>query len=159
MTVSVFKRGEVTLAHTVYGLILTLATVGELLHEEVTAGDSVAWLLAAGAVLLGAHLFSDVLAHVATTRDEPGWSEILSVSREDVSVVSGAVGAALIMAVAALADLDSEGALMTCVVVGLVALAALCFYGLPQHRLVVRLSMSAVGVAFGAVIVLLENIV
>ena len=159
MTVSVFKRGEVTLAHTVYGLILTLATVGELLHEEVTAGDSVAWLLAAGAVLLGAHLFSDALAHVATTRDELDWSEILSIGREDVSVVSGALGAALIMAVAALADLDSEAALVTCVVVGLVALAALCFYGLTQHRLVVRLSMSAVGVAFGAVIVLLENIV
>ena len=159
MTVSVFKRGEVILAHTVYGLILTLATVGELLHEDVEADVAVAWLLAAGAVLLGAHLFSDALAHVATTRDELDWSEILSIGREDVSVVSGAIGAALIMAVAALADLDSEGALVMCVVGGLVALAALCFYGLPQHRLVVRLSMSAVGVTFGAVIVLLENTV
>ena len=75
MTGSVFKRGEVALAHTVYGLILTLATVGELINEEVTAGVAVAWLLGAGAVLLGAHLFSDMLAHVATTRDEPDWFE------------------------------------------------------------------------------------
>ena len=157
MAPSVFKRGEVTLAHTVYGLILTLATVGELLHEEVTAGVSVAWLVGAGAVLLGAHLFSDVLARVATTRDDPNWSEVLSIGREDVSVVSGAIGAALIMTVAALADLDSENALMACVVLGLVALAALCFYGLPQHRLVIRLVISGAGVAFGAAIVLLEN--
>lgn len=157
MTGSTFKRGEVALAHTVYGLILTLATVGELIHEEVTAGVAVAFLLGAGAVLLGAHLFSDVLAHVATARDEPDWPEILSIGREDVSVVSGAVAAALIMTVAALADLDSEGALVACVLVGLVALAALCFYGLPQHRLSVRVVISAVGVAFAALIVLLEN--
>jgi hypothetical protein len=40
---------------------------------------------------------------------------------------------------------------------GLVVLAALCFYGLSHHRLAPRLLMSATAVAFGAVIVVLEN--
>jgi hypothetical protein len=145
------------LAHTVYGLILTLATVGELIHHEVSAATSVAWLLGASVVLLGAHLFSDVLAHVAATRDDPNWSEIISISHEDVSVVYGGIGAAAIMAVAAIADLHSENALMATVVAGLVALAALCFYGLSHHRLAPRLLMSGTAVAFGAAIVLLEN--
>ncbi len=154
---SIFRRGELPLAHTVYGLILALATVGELIHHEVSAAASVAWLLAASVVLLGAHLFSDVLAHVAATRDDPNWSEIVSIGHEDVSVVYGGIGAAAIMAVAAIADLHSENALVATVVAGLVALAALCFYGLSHHRLAPRLLMSATAVAFGTVIVLLEN--
>jgi hypothetical protein len=40
---------------------------------------------------------------------------------------------------------------------GLVALGALCFYGLSHHRLVPRLSMTVAAVVFGAVIVFLEN--
>ena len=156
---AVYRRGEVTVAHTVYGLILTLATVGELIHEEVDSGAAVGWLLGAGAVLLGAHLFSDVLGHVATTRDDPDWPEILSIGREDVSVVAGALGSALIMAVAALADLDSVSALTACLVLGLVAVAALCFYALPQHTALVRVGMSAAGVVLSGAIVLMENTV
>ena len=147
------------MAHTVYGLILALATVGELIHHEVSAAASVAWLVGASAVLLGAHLFSDVLARVAATRSDPDWSEIVSIGREDVSVVYGGIGGAAIMAVAAIADLDSENALLVSVAAGLLALAALCFYGLSHHRLLPRLIMTAVAVAFGAAIVLLENTV
>ena len=65
---SVFDRSEIAIAHAVYGLILTLATLGELLHVDTSSRLSVAWLLGAGAVLLAAHLFSDLLAHVAATR-------------------------------------------------------------------------------------------
>jgi hypothetical protein len=154
---SIFRRGEVPLAHTVYGLILALATVGELIHHEVSAAASVAWLLGASAVLLGAHLFSDALARLASTRDDPHWSEIVSIGHEDVSVVYGGLGGAAIMAVAAVADLDSENALLVSVGAGLLALAALCFYGLSHHRLLPRLIMTAIAVGFGAVIVLLEN--
>lgn len=154
---SIFRRGEVPLAHTVYGLILALATVGELIHHEVSAAASVAWLLGASAVLLGAHLFSDVLAALVATQDDPNWSEIVSIGNEDVSVVYGGVGSATIMAVAAFADLDSENALLVSVGAGLLALAALCFYGLSHHRLLPRFLMTATAVAFGAVIVLLEN--
>ena len=49
---SIFRRGEDALAHTVYGLILTLATIGELIHHEASAEASIAWLIGAGAVLL-----------------------------------------------------------------------------------------------------------
>jgi len=156
---SIFHRGELPLAHTVYGLILALATVGELIHHEVSATTSVAWLLGASAVLLGAHLFSDVLARVAATRDDPNWSRIVSIGHEDVSVVYGGVAAAGIMAVAAIADLDSENALLVSVAAGLLALGALCFYGLSHHRPLPRLLMTVSAVAFGAAIVMLENTV
>lgn len=154
---SIFRRGEDALAHTVYGLILTLATVGELIHHEESAGASIAWLIGAGAVLLAAHLFSDVLAHLASTRDDPNWSETLRIGREDVSVVIGFVGAAFIMAIAALADLDAQSALYTCVAAGLVAVATLSFYATASHRLVTRVLMSTAAVVLGAAIVLGEN--
>jgi hypothetical protein len=154
---SVFGRGEDALAHTVYGLILTLATVGELIYHEESASASVAWLLGAGAVLLAAHLFSDVLAHLASTRDDPNWSETLRIGRADVSVAIGFVGAALVMAVAALADLDSQGALYACVAVGLVVVAALSFYATSNHRLLTRVLMGTAAAVLGAVIVLGEN--
>lgn len=154
---SVFRRGEDALAHTVYGLILTLATVGELIHHEESARASVAWLLGAGAVLLAAHLFSDVLAHLASMRDDPNWSETLRIGREDVSVTIGFVGAALIMVIAALADLDTQGALYVCVAVGLVTVATLSFYATVNHRLATRVLTSTAAAVLGAVIVLGEN--
>jgi hypothetical protein len=154
---SVFRRGEDSLAHTVYGLILTLATVGELIHHEESAGASVAWLLGAGAVLLAAHLFSDVLAHLASTLEDPDWSETLRIGRADVTVTIGFIAAALVMAVAALADLDSQGALYACVVVGLVAVAALSFYATSNHRVLTRVLMGSAAAVLGAVIVLGEN--
>jgi hypothetical protein len=40
---SIFRRGELPVAHTVYGLILTLATVGELIHHELSAAASTPW--------------------------------------------------------------------------------------------------------------------
>ncbi len=142
----------------VYGLILMLATVGELIHHEESAGTSVAWLLGAGAVLFAAHMFSDVLAHLASTLEEPDWSETLRVGRQDVSVVIGFVGAALVMGIAALTDLGSQSALYTCFVVGLVAVAALSFYATSNHRLVTRVLMSTAAAAIGAVIVFGENV-
>ena len=154
---SVFRRGENALAHTVYGLILTLATVGELIHHEVSAQASMAWLIGAGVVLLAAHLFSDVLAHLASTREDPNWSETLRIGREDVSVTAGFIGAALIMAVAAIADLDAQGALYTCVAAGLVAVAALSFYATANHRPATRVLMSATAAVLGAVIILGET--
>lgn len=154
---SIFRRGEHALAHTVYGLILMLATVGELLHHGESAVASVAWLIGAGAVLLAAHLFSDVLAHVASTRDDPNWSETLRIGREDVSVTIGFIGAALIMTVAALADLGARGALFVCVAAGLVAVAAVCFYATADHRPATRVVMSVSAAALGAAIVVGES--
>jgi hypothetical protein len=154
---SLFSRGEHVIAHTVYGVILTLATLGELIHHEVAAGTSVAWLLGSGVVLLAAHMFSDVLAHVATTQEDPRWRELLSIGRADLSVATGAVVAALVMAVAAIADLDSEASLTWCVALGLVTVAALSFYALSNHRVALRFLMAGLAVVLGAVIVLLEN--
>lgn len=154
---SVFRRGELPLAHAVYGLILTLATVGELIHREGSATASVSWLLGGSAVLLGAHVFSDLLAHIAAARDDPNWSEIVSIGHEDIAVVYGGIGAAMIMVVAAIFDLDSENALIASVGVGLVALAALCYYGLSHQRPLIRLVVSAASVGFAIVIVGLEN--
>ena len=155
---SLFRRGEDSLAHTVYGLILMLATVGELLHHGESAVASIAWLIGAGAVLLAAHLFSDVLAHVASTRDDPNWSELLRVGREDVSVTVGFIGAALIMAIAALAGLGARGALLVCVAAGLVAVAAVSFYATANHRPAARVLMSVAAAVLGAVIVVGESL-
>lgn len=154
---SLFGRGEDALAHAVYGLILTLATLGELIHHEVASGVAVAWLLGAGVVLLAAHLFSDVLAHVAASREDVDWRAILTVGREDLAVTVGAVASALLMTVAALADLDTRDSLVACVVLGLVAVAALSFSASSAHRLVVRLLLAGLAAALGAVIVVLEN--
>lgn len=138
-------------------MILTLATVGELIHHEVSAGASVGWLVGAGLVLLAAHLFSDVLAHLASTRVDPKWSETLRIGRAEVAVTVGFVGAALVMAFAAIADLDAEGALLFCFGSGLIAVAALSFYATANHRLVIRVLMSVAAAVLGAVIVLGEN--
>jgi hypothetical protein len=156
---SVFGRGESVLAHAVYGLILTMATLGELLEHDVSAGTAVAWLLGSGAVLLAAHLFSDMLAHVAISRDSPNWSEILRVGHEDAAVTFGAIGAALVMTIAAVADLDTERALAACAATGLIALGVLTAYATAHHRRSTQIVMSAFAVALGAVIVLLENTV
>lgn len=152
-----FRRSEDALAHTIYGLILTIATVGELIHHKESAGASVAWLLGAGAVLLAAHLFSDVLAHVAARRDDPIWSATLRIGRADVAVTFGFISAALIMVIAELTGLDTQGALYACVAVGLASLAALSFYATANHRLPTRILMSAAAAALGAIIVLGEN--
>ena len=114
-------------------------------------------LIGAGAVLLAAHLFSDVLAHVASIRDDPEWSETLRIGREDVSVTIGFIGAALIMAVAALADLSARGALFVCVAAGLVAVAAMSFYATANHRPAARVLLSVAAVRIGAAIVVGEN--
>lgn len=155
---SAFRRSEHGLAHVVYGLILAIATVGELIHHEETAGVSVAWLIGAGAVLLAAHLFSDVLAHVAMSRDDPIWSETLRIGREDMAVTIGFIGAASIMAIAALGDLDAQRALLVCVVAGLVAVAALSFSATSHHRMATRVLMSVAATVLGVAIVIGENI-
>lgn len=154
---SLFQRGEDVLAHAVYGLILTMATVGELIHHEVSSGVAVAWLLGAGAVLLGAHLFSDVLAHASASGEDPHWRDVLAIGGEDLAVTYGAVGAAVVMSIAALANLDAEAALISCVALGLIAVAALSYHALSNHRFVVRAVVAGVAVLVGAVIVVLEN--
>jgi hypothetical protein len=124
------------------------ARLADLTVEAETAG---------GAVRVAAHLFSDVLAHVAATQNDPQWSEVISIGREDMAVGVGAVGAATIMAVAALADLDSERALTVCVVLALVAIGAITIFATPQHRTSTRLLLSGAAVLLGSVIVLLET--
>lgn len=153
---SLFLRGEDALAHAVYGLILTIATLGELIHHHVTAGVAIAWLLGAGAVLLAAHLFSDVLAHMAANRQDTNWRDILTVGREDVAVTVGSVASAVLMTVAALAGLDSRDALVACVGLGLVAVAVLSFIASSAHRPFVRVSMAGAATILGVVIVALE---
>ena len=147
------------MAHAVYGLILTLATVGELIRHEESAGTAVAWLIGAGAVLLAAHLFSDVLAHVAASRNDPIWSETLRIGRGDLAVTTGFVGAAVIMTIALLGDLDSQRALVVCVVVGLIAVAGLSFYATASHRLTTRVLMSVSAAVLSVAIVIGENAV
>jgi hypothetical protein len=156
---SVFERGESALAHAVYGLILTIATLGELVEHDVSAGHAVAWLLGSGAVLLAAHLFSDVLAHVAASRDDPVWNEILRVGHHDAAVTYGAIAAALAITAAGVADLDTERALTVCVIAGLIALGALTAYATAHHRRPIQIAMTVTAVVLGTVIVALENTV
>lgn len=156
---SVVRRAQTFWSHGVYGLLLTLATVGELIRHGSDARESVAWIVGAGGVLLVAHLFSDVLAETAATQRDPSRAELLRVGREDIAVASGFLGAALIMAVAAIGDLDARTALVVCVVVGLLAVAALSFYATAHHRQLVRVTMALLSVVLGVVIVVLENTV
>ena len=84
---------------------------------------------------------------------------LVRVGREGIAVASGFLGAALIMAVAAIGDLDARTALVVCVVVGLLAVAALSFYATAHHRQLVRVTMALLSVVLGVVIVVLENTV
>ena len=61
------------------------------------------------------------------------------------------------MAIAAVADLDSEGSLVTCVVLGLVSVAALTYYATLHHRRPIRFAMSATATGLSMAIVVLEN--
>lgn len=61
------------------------------------------------------------------------------------------------MTVVALLDLDTSDALMVCVVLGLVAVAALSFVASSAHRLLVRLLIAGVATVLGVLIVVLEN--
>jgi hypothetical protein len=156
-SVSVFGRAETVLAHGVYGLILTLATLGELLNHHSSASESAGLLLGAGAVLLAAHVFSDVLAKTTATRSDLSWSRVFGVGREEIAVTYGFVGAALIMAVAEVADLDVESALGFSIAVGLLSVAGLSFYATAHHGPLVRVFAGATAAVLGAVIVTLEN--
>ena len=75
----IVRRARTFLSHAVYGLILTLATVGELIRHGSDARESVAWVLGAGGVLLVAHLFSDVLAETAATQRDLSRADLLRV--------------------------------------------------------------------------------
>ena len=155
----VVRRARTFLSHAVYGLILTLATVGELIRHGSDARESVAWVLGAGGVLLVAHLFSDVLAETAATQRDLSRADLLRVGREDFGVASGFLGAASIMAVAAIGDLNARTALVVCVVVGLLAVAALSFHATAHHRQLVRVAIALLSALLGVVIVVLENTV
>lgn len=154
---SVLRHSQSWLAHAVYGLILAIATAGELLHHDVPARQSTIWLLGAGLVLLAAHLFSDVLARTAANQSDPGWREVVRIGRHDLAVLPGYVGGAAIMAVAAVGELDSARALWVCVAAGLLAVAVLSYYATVHHRLILRLVMSFGAMVLGALIVTLEQ--
>jgi hypothetical protein len=49
----VARFDEPQLTHVVYGVLLTLATLGELLDHDAEIGLSLRWLLGGGAVALG----------------------------------------------------------------------------------------------------------
>ena len=159
MSSSLFRRRQQPLTHTVYGLILALATVGELIRHETSATSSAQWLLGASAILLAAHLFSSMLAQIAATQDDPTWSELVSIGHEDISVVYGGVGAAVIMAITAATGLDSQNALLLTLVIGLGTLAALSFYGLRHQPPIPRILMTASAIGLATIVVVLENAV
>lgn len=145
------------MAHVVYGLILTIAALGELVDQRIEAYDASVWLLAAAAVLLAAHVFSSGLGHLGAVGGDPAWTDLLRVGRHELSVTAGSVTAALVMAFAGLTGIDAERALVACSAGGLVALFAISLRATTGHRWVVRLTMGVVATVIGGVIVTLEN--
>jgi hypothetical protein len=145
------------MTHAVYGLILALAALGELLVHEIPAGESAVILLAGGAVLLAAHLFSERLGHLAATQEDLHWRDAVRIGRSTISVATGWVGAAALMGFAAITGIDSNRMLVVCIVLGLVAIAHMSFVASAKHRLMTRVVMSAIAVVLGVVIVLLES--
>ncbi len=147
---------EPQLTHVVYGVLLTLATVGELIDHDAEVRLSLAWLLGGGAVLLAAHTYSAILAYVSKTSDDVRWPDAVQIAQQELSVVIGAVGASAIVATAALLNLSSARALWLCVALGLGSVAALAFFASSKRDLVPRLVMAGGAVALGATIVILE---
>ena len=154
-----FRRAENQLAHTVYGLLLTVATLGELLNHGTEAVDAIGWLLGTGVVLLAAHLFSDGLAHLAAVRSDPDWSYVKSIGKEEASVTFGAFGAAIVMAVTAAFDLDSATSLVSCIGLGVAVVAWITVYATVGHRWWHRGLAALSSVVLSGLIVILENTV
>ncbi len=153
------RLGESGLAHLVYGLILTMATLGELVDHHTEAYEASRWLLGAAGVLLAAHVFSSGLAHLAAAGENPDWRELVRVGRHELSVTAGSVTAAAVMVIAGVTGMDAERTLTACVVGGLVALFAISFRASTGHRWVVRGGMSTLAALIGGIIVTLENTV
>jgi hypothetical protein len=140
-------------------MILTIALLGELLHEEAENAESALWLLGGGAVVLTAHVFSDAIGHVAATEEDLDRREIVRIGREEIAVVAGAVGAAVVMAAASVAGADNTHALTACIALGLATLAYLSQRAASHHGPLRRIAAAMIAVGLGGVIVVLENLI
>lgn len=156
---SVFGRAETSLSHAVYGLILSLATVGQLLAHESEPVESIAWLLGAGAVLLVARLFSELLARIASSREELHRADLVEIGAEDVAVVAGFLGAVAVVAAAAGIGIDHQSALIAIAALGLAALAGLTFYATVQRPMAIRAVVALGATVLGGALVTLEQVV
>ena len=152
-----FRRSEHSMSHIVYGLILAVATLGELIDHEVDALDGAAALYATGLVLLAAHLFSDVMARMIAREEDVRLASVLSIGKEDASVALGGLAMGTAMLVAHLAEADPSTAMSACFLGAMGWLAVQTFVALRQDRIALRFTMAVLAVALAAVIVALEN--
>ena len=145
------------MSHIVYGLILAVATLGELIRHEVDALEAAGGLYLVGVVLLAAHLFSDVLARLLA-QEEMHLRGVLQIGYADLAVALGGVIMGTTMLIAHLVDADASNAMTACLVGALGWLGIQTFFALHRHRPVIRLLMSVVAVLLAGVTVALENL-
>ncbi len=152
-----FRRSEHALSHMVYGLILAVATLGELIRHEVDALEAAAGLYLVGIVLLAAHLFSDVFARLLA-EERMHLRGVLQIGYNDLAVAAGGVIMGTTMLIAHLVDADASGAMTACLIGALGWLGIQTFFALHRHRVAIRVLMSVVAVLLASVIVALENL-
>ncbi len=87
-------RGKTTLSHTIYGLILMVAELGELYDHRVEAPEAALWLLAGGGALLLVHVYSGTLGTAARS-PTPVTARTLAEQFVEEAPVSFAFAAAL----------------------------------------------------------------
>jgi hypothetical protein len=155
---TLFRRSEHALSHIVYGLILALAALGELINHEASAGEAALALFGTGIVLLAAHSFADVLARLVATSGDVGFLGVVRIGRHDLAVALGGFVMGAVMLLADLADADADRAMVVCLVGALGWLALNTFYALRDHRLALRLPMTVAAVLLAGIIVTLENL-
>ena len=145
------------MSHTVYGLILSLATLGELLNHRSPADEAAFWLFGTGAVLFAAHAFSDTLARLVAADGEVGARGVMSIGRNDLAVSLGGFAMGATMLVAYAAGIESLLAMRLCLVAALAWLALTTWNALSHHRSAIRLGMTLGALCLAVVIVGLEN--
>jgi hypothetical protein len=153
-----FRRSEHAMSHIVYGLILAVSTLGELIDHEVDARDGAAALYATGLVLLAAHLFSDVVARMIAGNDDVRLGSVIRIGTEDLSVALGGFAMGSAMLVADLVEADPSTAMTACFLGAMGWLAVQTFIALRRHSYALRLTMATLAVVLATVIVALENL-
>jgi hypothetical protein len=156
-----FGRRE-SIAGTVYGTIIVMATIAAGSRGHETDVREVAVLAAVTVVVLfAAHVYSHTLAESLHRGRRLDAAELASVARRELAIVLAAVGPIAALVLAEVGVLDEQDAVRVALVLGVITLTVqgLRYAALEQLRGVAAAVSVVVNLALGLAIVALEVLV
>ena len=151
-------RGRTTLSHAIYGLILMVAELGELLEYRVEPSEAALWLLAGGLALLLVHVYSGTLGTAAMSQSPVSVRTVTEQFVEEGPVAVGFAAAAIVLLSTGAVGFDlavSYGISIAAALIALGGLGALAVVHRPT--LPRRLGAGAMTAAIGGLVVALES--